>query len=72
MILLRGIEIDLTSVWGSELTWSSRGRKKMLGFSVWIEIKMVSCGGIEIDLTLGWGSSRLDLCSSVEINIIFV
>ena len=35
------IEIGLTSVKGSELTWFLRGGRKILGFSVWIEINLV-------------------------------
>ena len=42
--------IDMTSVWASELIWILRGRREILGFSVWIKSNSVFCGGIEVDL----------------------
>ena len=49
LISLWGIKIDLISVHGSELTWFLRGGRKILGFSVWIEINLVLCRSTKID-----------------------
>ena len=38
-------EIDLVSVYGSELTWFLCGGRKMLGFSVWNETSSVVVSG---------------------------
>ena len=50
-----GIELDLTSVSESELTWFLWGGRILLDFIVWIDINLgFVSGGIEIDLILIW------------------
>ena len=58
-----GIEIDLTSVKRSELTWFLRGGREILGFLVWIEINLVFV----------WRhQNRLDIRVGIEIALIAV
>ena len=45
LIAVWGIELDLISVSGSELTWFLCGGRKILGFSVWMKIKLVFVWG---------------------------
>ena len=48
-----GIEIDLFFVRGSELTCFLCGGRRLLGFSVWIEIGLVYVGGtVSLDFSL--------------------
>ena len=67
LISLLGIELDLMSAYGSELTWFLCGGRKWLGLSVCIEIDLVYVGdrtwvnfslAIGIDLALVWGSKK--------------
>ena len=44
LISVWGIEIELISVMGSELTWFLCVDRKILGFSVWIEITWCDVG----------------------------
>ena len=51
-----GIEIDLTSVLGSKLTWSCVGDRNWLGFSVRTEIEMFFVRGSKLTLFFACGS----------------
>ena len=50
LISERAIELDLIAVFGPELTWFSCRCRKILDFSVCIELYLVLCRGIQIEL----------------------
>ena len=52
-----GIELDLMSVSGSELTCFCVGVEKYLGLVSGSKLPRFLCRGTGIDLILGWGSS---------------
>ena len=45
LITVGGVELDLISVSGWKLTWVLREGREILGFSVWIGIKLVFASG---------------------------
>ena len=56
LISVWGIKLELISVMGSELTWFLCVDRKILGFSVWIEMTLALCRGITIYFILDWES----------------
>ena len=48
------------------------GDRKVLDFSVLIEINLVFVSGHRIDFICEWGSSWLDSSGGAEINLVFV
>ena len=52
LISVCGIEIDLISVSGSEMTWFLYRVRKILGFNVWMENKLVFMSGHRNELDL--------------------
>ena len=43
LISVYGIEHDFNSVYGSEFGWCMSGGRKLIGFSIWIEMNLISC-----------------------------
>ena len=62
LISVRGMELALISVQGSELTWFWCGGRKSLGFSRWIESNLVLVWGLKLTCFLCW----------VEDDLVFV
>ena len=82
-----GIEINLISAWGKEMTWFLCGSRKGLGFRFRIQLDLFFVSGhrnylgfrvgMEIDLVLVLGSSELDrnclgFSVGIAIPVVFV